>query len=240
MLPGMSTSEVSSKIKGEVGTKVKVTIYRESENNYLDFEIERAEIKIYHVEEEMLENNIGYICLYTFDEGCADEFKEAYNKLKSEGAQKIILDLRDNTGGLVDEALSIIDMFLPKNETMLITVDSTGEEEYSKSTEDTIIDTENVVVLVNEYSASASEILVGALKDNERATIVGTKTYGKGVIQSVFMLEDGSALKLTTSEYYTPNKVKINKIGIDPDYVVELDSEQDGDEQLNKAIELLK
>lgn len=233
---GMSSDEVSNKIKGEAGTKVKITVYRDGE--YKDFEIERAEIKIYHVEKEMLENNIGYISLITFDEGCSEEFKNAYLELKNQGAQKIIVDLRDNTGGLVEEALKIIDMFVEKDKTMLITVDSSGKKEYSKAKEEPIIDCE-VIVLTNEYSASASEIMVGALKDNGVAKSVGKTTFGKGVIQSVFLLKDGSALKLTVNEYFTPNETKINKIGIAPDYEVELNSETEDDEQLNKAIELL-
>ena len=234
---GETTDVVASKIKGEPGTKVKLKLLRDSE--YIDLEIERKEIKVYHVESKMLENNIGYIELITFDEGCAEEIKNAYLDLKNQGAKKIILDLRYNTGGLVDESLEIADMIIPKDKTLLITVDSKNNKEISKSKKDVLIDCD-IVVLVNEYSASASEILTGALKDNGEATIVGTKTYGKGVIQNVYMLQDGSALKLTVNEYFTPNETKINKIGIDPDYEVELNSETEEDEQLNKAIELLK
>ena len=234
---GVSSDIVSSKIKGEEGTKVKITVLRDSE--YLDFEIERKAIKVYHVETKMLENNIGYLSLLTFDEGCAEEVRKGYEKLKSEGAEKIILDLRNNTGGLVDEALSIADMILPKDNKILITLDSDGNEEISISEKDPIIEKE-LVVLVNEYSASASEILVGALKDNQKAKVVGKNTYGKGVIQSVFMLTDGSALKLTINEYFTPNKTKINKVGIKPDYEIDKKSETEEDEQLNKAIELLR
>lgn len=234
---GETTDVVASKIKGEPGTKVKLKLLRDSE--YIDLEIERKEIKVYHVESKMLENNIGYIELITFDEGCAEEIKNAYLDLKNQGAKKIILDLRYNTGGLVDESLEIADMIIPKDKTLLITVDSKNNKEISKSKQDVLIDCD-IVVLVNEYSASASEILTGALKDNGEATIVGTKTYGKGVIQNVYMLQDGSALKLTVNEYFTPNETKINKIGIDPDYEVELNSETEEDEQLNKAIELLK
>ncbi len=234
---GMSSDDVSAKIKGEEGTKVKITILRE--NEYKDFELERKSIKVYHVESKMLENNIGYISLITFDEGCSDEFKNAYQTLKSQGAKKIILDIRNNTGGLVDEALKILDLFLPKGSTELITLDSKGNKEIDKAKEDSIIDMDTVV-LVNEYSASASEILVGALKDNNKATFVGKNTYGKGVIQNVFMLEDGSALKLTVNEYFTPNETKINKVGIKPDYEIEDNEETEEDEQLNKAIELLK
>jgi len=224
-------------IKGEEGTNVKITVLRDTE--YIDFNIAREAIKVYHVENEMLENNIGYISLFTFDEGCADEFEKSVNELKSKGAQKIIIDLRNNTGGLVDEALRIADMIIPKDENLLITVDSKGNKEYSKSLNNPIIDCE-LVVLVNEYSASASEILVGALKDFKKAQVVGTKTFGKGVIQSVYLLDDNSALKLTVNEYFTPNETKINKVGIEPDYIVELNPETEDDEQLNKAIELLK
>ena len=234
---GVGSEIVSNKIKGEEGTKVKVTVERNGE--YLDFDIERKAIKIYHVETEMIENNIGYISLLTFDEGCADEFKKEYLELKNKGAKKIIVDIRNNTGGLVEEALSLLDLFLPKNSTTLITVDANGKKEFSKTKNSQVI-TEDVVVLVNEYSASASEIFAGALKDHGRAQIVGTKTYGKGVIQSVFMLEDGSALKLTVEEYFTPNETKINKVGIEPNHAVELDLENQIDTQLNKAKELLK
>lgn len=234
---GVGSEIVSNKIKGEEGTKVKVTVERNGE--YLDFDIERKAIKIYHVETEMLENNIGYISLLTFDEGCADEFKKEYLELKNKGAKKIIVDIRNNTGGLVEEALSLLDLFLPKNSTTLVTVDANGKKAFSKTKNSQVI-TEDVVVLVNEYSASASEIFAGALKDHGRAQIVGTKTYGKGVIQSVFMLEDGSALKLTVEEYFTPNETKINKVGIEPNHAVELDLENQIDTQLNKAKELLK
>ena len=234
---GLGSEIVSNKIKGEEGTKVKVTVERNGE--YLDFDIERKSIKIYHVETEMLENNIGYISLLTFDEGCADEFKKEYLELKNKGAKKIIVDIRNNTGGLVEEALRLLDLFLPKNSTTLVTVDANGKKEFSKTKNSQVI-TEDVVVLVNEYSASASEIFAGALKDHGRAQIVGTKTYGKGVIQSVFMLEDGSALKLTVEEYFTPNETKINKVGIEPNHAVELDLENQIDTQLNKAKELLK
>ncbi len=233
---GTSSDNVSSMIKGEEGTEVKIRVLRD--NEYLDFNIKREAIKIYHVENEMLENNIGYISLLTFDEGCADEFKTAIESLKSQGAKKLIIDLRNNTGGLVDEALEIADCIIPKGETLLITVDANGNKEYSKAEKDPMIDCE-IIVLSNEYSASASEILIGALKDSGIAKSVGTKTYGKGVIQSVYLLEDNSALKLTVNEYFTPNETKINKVGIEPDYEVELDEESEEDLQLNKAIELL-
>lgn len=234
---GIDSEIVSSKIKGEEGTKVKITVLRDTE--YLDFEIERKSIKVYHVETEMLENKIGYMSLMTFDEGCAEEFESAYNDLKAKGAENIIIDLRNNTGGLVVECLEIADLILPKGATELVTVDSKGNKEYSKSKKDPIVEGK-IVVLINEYSASASEILVAALKENNKAEVVGKTSYGKGVIQSVLELNDGSVLKLTVSEYFTPKENKINKIGIDPDYDIELDVENEIDTQLNKAIEILK
>lgn len=234
---GMDSEVVSSKIKGEEGTKVKITVLRGEE--YIDFDIERKAIKVYHVESEMLENNIGYISLLTFDEGCAEEFKNAYLDLEAKGAKKIIIDLRNNTGGLVNECLEIADMILPKGDIELITLDAKGNKDISKSSKDPIVEGE-IVVLVNEYSASASEILVAALKENNKAEVVGKTTYGKGVIQSVLSLNDGSVLKLTVSEYFTPTEQKINKVGITPDYEVDLPEDLKEDTQLNKAIELLK
>lgn len=234
---GVSSDEISNKIKGEAGTEVKLTLLRD--NAYVDVTVKREEIKVYHVEEKMLENNIGYMNLATFDEGCSEEFREKYQTLKNQGAKKLILDLRNNTGGLVDEALKIADMMIEKDKTLLITVDSKGNKEVDKAKEDPIVEGD-IIVLTNEYSASASEILVGALKDNGRAKSLGTKTFGKGVIQNVFFLNDGSALKLTVNEYFTPNETKINKVGINPDYEVELPEDLKEDTQLNKAIELLK
>ena len=190
----------------------------------------------------MLENNIGYISLVTFDTGCADEFKQALTDLKAQGANKFILDLRYNTGGLVDEALNIANCFIEKDKTLLYTVDSDNNKVETKAENDPMDSESELVVLVNYYSASASEILTGALKDHKRATIVGEKTYGKGVIQNVFQLTDGSVLKLTFAEYFTPNESKINEVGIEPDSVVELpeDEENTTDTQLEKAKELLK
>ena len=240
---GLSMEEVANRVKGEEGTKVQIKVARGEE--YLDFEIERKAIKIYHVQGEVIENNIGYLFLETFDEGCADEFLAKYKELKSKGAEKIIIDLRYNTGGLVYEALQIADYMLDRDKTILITKDADGNEEITKTENFKIIDTD-IVVLVNEYTASASEILAAALSDNEEATIVGEKTYGKGVIQNAFPLADGSVLKLTVSEYLTPNGDKINKIGITPDVEVTIDPENKDangdviDLQREKAVEILK
>lgn len=238
---GVDSALIATKIKGEAGTKVHLKVARKSE--YLEFDVTREEIKIYHVETEMKEGNIGYISLLTFDEGCAEELKNAIKDLESQGAKKFILDLRYNGGGLVDEALKIANFFIPKGKDILITVDSKGEKVVTKTENDNITNAD-LVVLVNEYSASASEILVGALRDNGKARLVGTKTFGKGVIQNVFSLLDGSVLKLTIAEYFTPKETKINKVGLEPDFEVKLEKvekEEDFvDAQLNKAIEILK
>ena len=219
---GEQLTEASNKIKGEIGTKVKLEILRNDET--IELEITREHIKINHVESKILNNNIGYIEFNSFDDGCSDEFKEKVEELKSKNITSLIIDIRNNGGGLVDEAIKIADYIVEKDATLLITKDKTGEEEITKAEIDPIIDVP-IVVLTNGSSASASEILAGALKDNGKATIVGEKTYGKGVIQELLTLTDGSGLKITTSEYYTPNRNKINEVGITPDVEVKLDEE---------------
>ncbi len=242
---GEQLTEATNKIKGEEGTKVKLEIMRQEE--IIELEVERKSVKINHVESEMLESKIGYIKFNTFDEGCSEEFKTQLENLKKDGMKALIIDIRNNGGGLVSETLDIADYIVEKNKTLLITVDKDNEEEIEKAEEDPIVNVP-IVVLTNENSASASEILAGALKDNGKATIVGTTTYGKGVIQELLTLNDGSGLKITTNEYFTPNRTKINKIGIKPDYEVKLpeeledviDIQKNEDTQLQKAIELLK
>lgn len=237
---GLSLNEVSSKVKGEEGTEVTLTLNRNGENK--EFKIKREAIRVYHVESKMLEGDIGYIELYTFDEGCSKELETAMDELVAKGAKKVIFDLRYNTGGLVSEALSILDLFLDNGATELITKSANGKKEITTSKTDKKYDVE-LVLLVNKYSASASEIVTGALKDNGVAKIVGTVTYGKGVIQNVYQLADGSVLKLTTQEYYTPNENKIHKEGITPDYEIDISEEDiknEVDSQLNKALEVLK
>lgn len=237
-----NVTDMANKIKGEEGTKVKLEIQREDE--VLTLDVERRTIVVSHIKTKVLENDIGYISIIDFDGGTAEEFKEKYNELKEKGIKSLIIDIRNNGGGVVQEALDILDILCEKNDTLLITVDKNNNEEITKSNKKQTIDIP-VVVLVNEYSASASEILAGALKDNDRAKLVGQKTYGKGVIQTLIKLSDGSGLKMTTEEYYTPNRNKINKVGIEPEYEVRLPKDieeltEDNDTQLKKAIELLK
>lgn len=244
-IKGMELDNVSARIKGEPGTKVKIEILRGTETKEL--EVERRNVKINHVKYEVLENDIGYIKLSAFDNNCAKEFEAKYDELKQKNIKSLIIDLRNNGGGIVDEALEIIDLIVNKGETMLITVDKEGNEEVSKTKKDAKI-TEPIVILTNENTASASEILAGALKDLGKAKIVGTKTYGKGVIQELITLTNGAGIKITTNEYYTPNRNKINEQGIEPDEIVELPEElqnqvsieKEEDTQLKKAIEILK
>lgn len=236
---------ISTKIKGKEGTKVTLEIERNGET--LSFEIERKSIDLYPIKYEILENNTGYIKLTSFDEECAKEFKSLYNELNKSNITSLILDLRNNGGGIVDEALEIADYMLEKDDIILITKDKEGNEEIEKSSNKPIVDVP-IVVLVNENTASASEILAGALKENGKATLVGEQTYGKGVIQELITLSDGSGIKITTEEYYTPNRNQINKIGIKPDEQVSLPDdvvssynlERKYDIQLQKAIEILK
>lgn len=227
----------ADKIKGEEGTKVKLEIIRNREIKH--FEITRRKVVTNPIETKKLENNMGYIAISSFDEGTANSFKLKYEELKTQGITSLIIDLRNNGGGLVNETLQILDYIVPKGNNLLITVDKEQKEKITKSKEDVLIDMP-IVVLVNEYSASASEILAGALKDLGEAKIVGKTTYGKGVIQQFLTLKDGSGLKVTVEEYFTSNRNKINGVGIVPDESVELSTNKDEDTQLQKAIEILK
>lgn len=238
-------SVAANKIKGEVGSSVKIEILRNSETK--TFEITRENIKVNPVEGKVLENNIGYIEFSSFDDGTADDFKAKYEELEKQGIKSLVIDLRNNGGGIVSEALQIADYILEKDDVILYEVDKNNKEEIKKSENNPIINMP-IVLLTNGNTASSSEILAGALKDHGKAKIVGTKTYGKGVIQQLLTLPDGSGLKITSEEYLTPNKTKINKIGIEPDEKVELPDtvknvltvEPKDDTQLQKAIEILK
>ena len=171
-----NVNEMADKIKGEEGTKVKLTIKRNKEE--FEVEVERKKIEVSHIDSNMLENNMAYIKISDFDGGAAKEFKENYETLKSQGAKSLIIDLRNNGGGVVDEAIDILELICDKGSTLLIETDKNGKEIVTKSEKKPIIDIP-IVVLVNENTASASEILAGALKDNNKATIIGTKTYEK-------------------------------------------------------------
>jgi len=242
---GETLSEASNALKKEEGTKAQIEILRDGQ--VLNFEVERREVKMNHIEAEVLENKIGYMEISTFDEGCYQEFKQKWEELKAKNITSLIIDLRNNGGGIVQEATNIADMMVEKDRTLLIIASKDKEESLTKAKQDKEIDIP-IVILVNENTASSSEILTAAVKENNnQVTIVGNTTYGKGVIQTIFNLTDGSGIKLTTSEYYTPNHNVINKVGIKPDIEVEFPEEenlytieQEKDPQLQKAIEVLK
>lgn len=233
---------ITNSIKGKEGTKVKLGILRDGKE--LSYEIERKTVEVKHVEYQKLEKNIGYINISSFEGDVSTQFEEAYDKLESQRVESLIIDIRNNGGGIVSESLQIAEMLTDKGQTLLIESDKNGEEEIIKSEKDKTI-TMPVVLLINEYSASASEILAGILKENvENATLIGNTTYGKGVIQTVYPLTDGSGIKITTNEYFTPNHNTINKVGVEPDIKVDdylflgtLDL--DNDTQLKRAIEEL-
>lgn len=232
----MDLDTASSKIKGQEGTTVELEILRENEK--LNKTVERRTVEIQDSRSEILEGNIGYIQLTTFDEGCADNVEQYLLDFQNQGINSVIIDLRDNTGGVVTEAIDFAELFVKRGDIIMRSYNKADNVTLTKSNNTKPVDME-IVILVNEYSASATEIVTAALKDNEVATIVGTTTYGKGVMQEVMPLFDG-ALKVTTEEFKTPNGNEINGIGIMPDEIVEDNVDTEEDEQLQKAIEILK
>lgn len=237
-------NEASKEMRGEKGTSVKILLLKKKNLKTEEVEIKREEIKI----DSILKNKIGdlgYIGITMFDEETGKDFVKALNELTSEGVKGIILDMRGNPGGVVDAAVEIGDAILPK--TSFVTLkDNKGEVVQDYKLDDSYNDIK-MVVLVNEGSASASEILAGAIRDLDRAKIIGKTTYGKGVVQNVMSLPGGDGLKLTTSEYFTPSGESINKKGIVPDIEVDLPDDVEGigidykdtDTQLQKAIEVI-
>ena len=235
-------------MKGKPGTEVNLTILRkdkDGKSNNIDLKIKREEIRLKTVKVEMLEDKIGYIKITSFDDLTYKDFKKEFDILAKDGAQGIILDLRNNPGGLLDVSADIADEFLGEG-TIVYTEDKNGEREYLKS--DKKKTDLPLVMLVNEGSASASEILAGAVKDTERGILVGTKTFGKGIVQRIVKLPDGSGYKMTVSEYFTPKGTNIHNIGIKPDVEVKLPEEVQitgpenlrEDVQLKKGIEIMK
>lgn len=237
---------VSDYIKGEEGTDVTLTVYRESVDDQVVMTMKRAIVENPTVEYTMLENKIGYISLSAFEEVSGDQFKTAVDSLVGKGAEGLIVDLRNNGGGVVTAAKAIADYLLPDGKT-IVSFKGKGVADSIYYSEDGHQVDVPIVVLVNGESASASEVLTGALKDNDWAVVVGTKTFGKGIAQGVFELPDGSALKLTTAYYYVPSGECIHETGIEPDVEVELEEElksmieipKDQDNQLKAAQDVL-
>ena len=235
-----------SVMRGAVDESVKVTVLRGLET--IDFDITRKIVNINYVEHQILDGDIGYVMVYDFLGNAVDGFRTALDDFSRAGVEAMIIDLRNNGGGLLDASVEMADMILPEG-TVVSMREKNGAEEVFR------IDNEYydvpMVVLVNEYSASASEILSGAIRDFGEGTLVGTKTFGKGVVQSVVDFPDGSGLKITTARYYTPSGECIHDVGIEPHITVELDEDavtkyginnlpHEQDAQLQKAIELIK
>lgn len=237
-------SSVVSKVKGKEGTKVNLTFLRNKKEK--EYTITRKRIETPTVEYEMLENSIGYIQITEFDEVTVDQFRNALNALKKKGMKKLVLDLRDNPGGLLTSVVEIADMLIDDG-MIVYTEDKNGKREEYKGSSEEALDIP-LAVLINGNSASASEILAGAIQDDKIGTIVGTTSFGKGIVQNIMKLGDGSALKLTIANYYTPKGRNIHKKGIEPDVKVELDEsleekseiKKSEDNQLQKAIKVLE
>ena len=241
----MDTSEVASLIRDSGKDQVTLTIHREDEEKPIEITVEIRDVELHSVFSEMLDDETGYIHISEFTGVTPDQYLEAFQSLEDQGMQKLVIDLRDNPGGLLDSVCSILNHVLPEG---LIVY---TEDKYGNRTEETSDGKDPLeiplAVLVNENSASASEIFAGAVKDYGIGTIVGTTTYGKGVVQSVRQLADGSAVKLTVSNYFTPKGNNINKVGIQPNVEVKLSTEllnkkditHEEDNQLQEALKVL-
>ncbi len=239
---GMSLEEVVSMIKGEEGTKVHLSLIRSGVSDNVEVDVTRAEIKVPTVSTEVYEDNIGYLKITEFDEITTSQFIEGMAELRAQNIKGLIIDLRSNPGGSLATVCDIARQILPKG-VIVYTEDRDGfREDYNCDGENEI--DIPIVVLTNQYSASASEILAGAIKDYNLGKLVGKTTYGKGIVQRIFDLKDGTAVKLTVSSYFTPSGVNIHGVGIEPDVEVEFDSEayanDKTDTQLNKGIEVMK
>ena len=245
-IEGLELSKVVSMIKGEEGTFVKVTVLRDGKE--IEFNLERKKLEVDTVNYRMEDRSgkkIGYISVSEFDEVTASQFKSAISELSKEGMEGLVIDLRDNPGGLLDVTCEMLDRMIKKG-LLVYTVDKYGKRVDEDATDSDSFD-KPVAILVNGNSASASEVFSGAMKDYKAATLVGTKTFGKGIVQSIVPFGDGTAMKVTVSKYYTPNGVNIHGTGIEPDVVVELskDATKNGkydrkyDNQLTKALDVV-
>lgn len=231
----MAFDEVAAHVRGQAGTDVVLTIMRDNTNQ--DITITRDNIKLKTVGHKMLDNNIGYIQIVSFSEDTANEFNEAYNDLKNQGMKALVLDLRNNPGGLLTTCVEIAKKLVPKGEIVSIVDKQGNKETYSSSLE---APEYPLAVLINKNSASASEILSGAIQDTKAGTIIGNTSYGKGSVQTILPMFEDDAVKLTIAKYYTPSGRSIDGTGITPDIEINLDENATSDTQLNKALEILK
>ncbi|ABI67599.1 S41 family peptidase [Syntrophomonas wolfei] len=236
----MSTDDAVHLMRGDPGTQLLLGVYRESDKKEYDFRIIREIINVPSVEDKIISEKprIGYIGLNQFHSRSAEEMKESIDELLEEKkVEGLILDLRNNGGGDFDASIAIASIFLDGQEVVSV-VDRKGNKTVHKAGHGKL--DIPLVVMVNGDSASASEILAGALQDNKRALLVGDKTYGKGLVQTVYPLGNGGALKLTTQKYFTPDGTDINEIGITPDFPVKNEANSEEDRQLQKALEIVK
>lgn len=241
----MEVSKLVQHIRGEEGTTVHMTIYRESTQETLQFEVERRHVELPSIEGEMLEGNIGYIQITEFQDKTDEQFEVMLKMLQKQGAKGLIIDVRANPGGLLSTVVNLLDQVLPEGLLVYVEDKYGNRDEYTSNAE--CVDLP-IVVLMDETSASASEIFAGAMKDYEYATLVGKTTYGKGIVQNIIRLSDGDAMKITTAKYFTPKGNDIHKVGVTPD--VEVDYEYSGpenenydkqyDSQFLKAVEIMK
>ncbi|MBR3769145.1 MAG: S41 family peptidase [Lachnospiraceae bacterium] len=242
----MEVSELVKHIRGEEGTTVHLEIYRPGTDEYLSFDVMRADITLPSVDYAMLENNIGYIVIDSFETDTAHQFEMAVDDLTAQGMQAVIFDVRYNPGGMVSSVVEILDRILPEGLLVYIE-DKIGNRQDYTSGGETYMELP-IAVLINEDSASASEIFAGAIKDYEYGTLIGTTTFGKGIVQTIFPLQDGDAIKLTTAKYFTPSGNYIHEVGIEPDIELEYEYlnpegevyERQYDNQILKAIEVLE
>lgn len=237
---------IISMIKGEENTKVRITVYRAQEGKYIDFEITRKRIKISNIHSEILEGDIGYIKLNMFDSEIAAYFINDLESMLKRGIKGLIIDLRDNPGGSYDQVVAIADRLLPEG--LIVYTEDREKKRQEKNSDKRALEI-TMAVLINGNSASASEILAGAVKDMKAGTLVGTKSFGKGLVQELKILEDGSGIKVTVSRYFTPSGTCIQDIGIEPDIKVELPEDfrnvpvsqvpKERDTQLQTAVKIL-
>jgi carboxyl-terminal processing protease len=233
---GWDQNDVVDQLRGEPGTEVTIWVRREGENQLLEFDIRREQIQIHTVRHEMI-GDTGYLRITQFNQKTKGEFLEAIRDIESKDARDLVLDLRNNPGGLLNVCVEIADMFLDRG--VIVSTrgrfDRANEVLYATPGKATELP---MAVLVNEGSASASEILAGALKDHEKAVLVGKKTFGKGSVQTLFNLPDSSGIFVTIAKYYTPSGKVIDKVGLEPDIEVEgeFGKERDEDEQLQRAL----
>jgi|LDZU01.1.fsa_nt_gi carboxyl-terminal processing protease len=234
----MTLDDAVNILRGEKGTKVILTIEREDSDDLLEIEIIRDTITVDAVKEKLIEDDsIGYIRISTFNANTGDELKEVLDKFEKIQLEGIIVDLRNNPGGLLESAIEVASHFIKEGE--IVKINSRNNviksyESYGNQYPDWPL-----VFLVNIGSASASEIVAGAIQDSERGIVLGEKTFGKGLVQQIYTLSDGSAVTVSTSEYYTPNNRVINNIGIEPDVVVPVEEDTEIDNQLEAAIDIL-